>query len=204
MTSLSAPRTACVALIIGAFALSACGGSPTAAPSTAPVTSPAPTVAASAPAETAEPTVAASTAPAGDPSANLKIAAPYSLEPLDEQLAAAFVSAMEGSLGSMGELIEFGFRSAVKDGNTEAWVIVVGFPDLPMTNKQLLDQVSEGAAGGGNTVEEITIGGEPARVVSAQGQAMVITLVGDDIVMVIGFISKKASIDVATALVEAN
>ena len=194
-----------MALIIGAFALSACGGSsPTAVPSTAPVTSPAPTVAATTPPATTEPTVAASTAPGGDPSANLKIAAPYTLEPLDEQLAAAFVSAMEGQLGSMGELIEFGFRSAVKDGDTEAWVIVVGFPDMPMTNKQLLDQVSEGAAGGGNTVEEITISGEPARVVSAQGQAMVITLVGDDIVMVIGFISKKSSIDVATALVDAN
>jgi hypothetical protein len=209
LTSLSAPRKACVALIIGAFALSACGGgNPSPAPSTATAASVAPTVAATPPPATTEPTtaptVAATTAPAGDPSANLKIAAPYSLEPLDEQLAAAFVSAMEGSLGAMGDLIEFGFRSAVKDGNTAAWVIVVRFPDLPMTSKQLLDQISEGASGGGNTVEEITIGGEPARVVSAQGQAMVVTLVGDDIVMVIGFISKKSSIEVATALVEAN
>ena len=195
--------------MIGAFALSACGGgTPTPGPSTAPVTSPAPTVAATTPAVTsapsAAPSVAATTAPGGDPSANLKIAAPYSLEPLDEQLAAAFVSAMEGSLGAMGDLIEFGFRSAVKDGDTAAWVIVVRFPDLPITNKQMLDQISEGASGGDSTVEEVTIAGEPARVISAQGQSMVVTLVGDDIVMVIGFISKKSSIDVATALVEAN
>lgn len=204
LTSLSAPRRASGALLIGAFIVAACGGTPSPAASTVAVTSPAPTTAATTPPVTTAPTVAATSAPAGDPSANLKIAAPYTLEPLDEQLAAAFVSAMEGSLGSMGDLIEFGFRSAVKDGDTAAWVIVVAFPDLPMTSKQLLDQVSEGASGGGNTVEEITIAGEPARVVSAQGQAMVVTLVGDDIVMVIGFISKKASIDVATALVEAN
>ena len=197
-----------MAFLIGAFALSACGGTPSPAPSTATVTSPAPTVAATTPAETAAttpaPSVAATTDPAGDPSANLKIAPPYSLEPLDEQLAKAFVTAMEGSLGSMGDLIDFGFRSAVKDGDTEAWVIVVRFPDLPITNKQMLDQISEGASGGNSTVEEITIGGEPARVISTQGQSMVVTLVGDDIVMVIGFISKKSSIDVATALAEAN
>lgn len=209
MTSLSAPRKASVAVIIGAFALGACGGgNPSAAPSTATAASPAPSVAVTAPPATTEPTtaptVAATTAPAGDPSADLKIAAPYSLEPLDEQLAAAFVTAMEGSLGAMGDLIEFGFRSAVKDGDTEAWVIVIRFPDLPMTNKALLDQISEGATGGGGTVEEVTIGGEPARVISAQGQSMVVTLVGDDVVMVVGFISKKSSIDVATALVEAN
>jgi len=210
LTSLSAPRKAGVALLIGAFALSACGGggTTTPAPSTAAVTSPAPTTAATTPPATTEPTAAASGAPAtigpaGDPADDLEIAAPYELEPLDESLAAAFVSAMEGSLGSMGDLIEFGFRSAVEDGNAAAWVIVVRFPDLPITNKQMLDQIAAGASGSG-TVEELTIGGEPARVISAQGQSLVVTLVEDDVVMVIGFISKKVTVDVTRALIEAN
>lgn len=206
MTSLSAPRKANVALLIGAFALSACGGggTTTLAPSTAAVTSPAPTTAATTPpATTAATDAPATTGPAGDPADDLEIAAPYELEPLDENLAAAFVSAMEGSLGSMGDLIEFGFRSAVEDGNAAAWVIVVRFPDLPITNKQMLDQIAEGASGSG-TVEELTIAGEPARVISAQGQSLVVTLVEDDVVMVIGFISKKVTVDVTRALIEAN
>jgi hypothetical protein len=195
-----------VALLIGAFALSACGGggTTTLAPSTAAVTSPAPTTAATTPpATTAATDAPATTGPAGDPADDLEIAAPYELEPLDENLAAAFVSAMEGSLGSMGDLIEFGFRSAVEDGNAAAWVIVVRFPDLPITNKQMLDQIAEGASGSG-TVEELTIAGEPARVISAQGQSLVVTLVEDDVVMVIGFISKKVTVDVTRALIEAN
>jgi hypothetical protein len=211
LTSLSAPRTAIVAILIGAFALSACGGNTASSvPTTAGAASVAPTVAATTPPASTAPTSAATdappetTAPAGDPADDLEIAPPYTLEPLDEQVAAQFVTAMEGSLGSMGDLIDFGFRSAVKDGDTTAWVVVVRFPDLPMTNKALLDQVSQGASGNGGTVEELTIGGEPARVISAQGQSMVVTLVGDDVVMVIGFISKKASVDVATALIEAN
>jgi hypothetical protein len=204
LIALSAPRTASVALLIGAFALGACSGTtPSPAPSTAAVASPAPTVAA-----TAEPSAAVTdapdtTAPAGDPADDLEIAAPYALEPLDENLAAAFVSAMEGSLGSMGDLIEFGFRSAVKDGDAAAWVIVIRIPDLPITNEQMLDQVAEGASASG-TVEELTISGEPARVISAQGQSMVVTLVGDDIVMVIGFISKNVTVDVTKALIDAN
>lgn len=206
MTSLSAPRKASVALLIGAFALSACGGggTTTLAPSTAAVTSPAPTTAATIPpATTAATDAPATTGTAGDPADDLEIAAPYELEPLDENLAAAFVSAMEGSLGSMGDLIEFGFRSAVEDGNAAAWVIVVRFPDLPITNKQMLDQIAEGASGSG-TVEELTIAGEPARVISAQGQSLVVTLVEDDVVMVIGFISRKVTVDVTRALIEAN
>lgn len=209
MTSLSAPRKASLALLIGAFALSACGGTtPSAAPSTAPTASPGPTVAATTPATT-EPPAAATDAPATggaavDPADDLEIAAPYSLEPLDEQLAAAFVTAMEQSLGGMADVFDIGFRSAVKDGDSQAWVIVMRFPDLPMTNEMLLDQISEGASGGGSTVEEVTIAGQPARVVTAQGQSFVVTLVGDDIVMVIGFISKNVTVDVAKALIEAN
>jgi hypothetical protein len=74
-----------------------------------------------------------------------------------------------------------------------------------MSKDRMLDQVSEGAAAsGGMEVEETTIGGEPARVISAQGQALVVTILGNEIVMVVGFRSKKSTVDVATALAEAN
>jgi hypothetical protein len=211
VTSLSGLRNASVALLIGTFALSACGGVGTTTPalSTAAVTSPVPTMAVTTAPATTEPTTAATGAPATldaavDPADDLEIAAPYSLEPLDERLAAAFVTAMEQSLGGMADVFEIGFRSAVKDGDSQAWVIVMRFPDLPITNEMLLDQISEGASGGGSTVEEVKIAGEPARIVSAQGQSFVVTLVGDDIVMVIGFISKNVSVDVTRALIEAN
>lgn len=209
MISLSAPRKASVALIIGAFALSACGGgTPSPAASTATVTSPVPTVAATAAADTLEPSAAASAAPATldpsvDPAEDLQIAPPYSLDPLDEQIAQMFVTAMKQSAGEMGDLFQFGFRSATRAGQTEAWVIVMGFPDLPITSKALLDQIVEAATSGGGTAETVTIGGEEARVLSQGGQAIVVMLNGDELLMIVGT-ERKATVDVAKAIGEAN
>ena len=197
-----------MALIIGAFALSACGGgTPSAAPSTAPVTSPASTVAATAPADTLEPTAAASAPatldPSVDPAEDLQIAPPYSLDPLDEQIAQMFVTAMKQSAGEMGDLFQFGFRSATRDGQTEAWVIVMGFPDLPITSKALLDQIVKASTSGGGTAETVTIDGEEARVLSQGGQAIVVMLNGDELLMIVGT-ERKATVDVAKAIGEAN
>jgi hypothetical protein len=209
LTSLTAPRTACVALIIGAFALAACGGgNPAPAPSTAGTASAAPTTSVTPPPATTGPTTAASQAPATldpsvDPAEDLEIAAPYSLDPLDEAIAQMFITAMRQSAGDMGDLFEFGFRSATRDGQTEAWVIVMGFPDLPITSKALLDQIVEASTSGGGTVEELTIGGEPARLLEQGGQSIVVMLNGDELLMIIGT-AKKATVDVAKAIGEAN
>ena len=209
MTLLSAPRKACAALIIGAFALSACGGgNPTSAPSQAGTASAAPTTAvtpAPAATEPASATEAPATLdPAVDPADDLEIAAPYSLDPLDEQIAAIFVNAMKTSVsGEMADLVQFGFRTAAKDGQTQAWVIVMAFPSLPIASDQLLDQFSQAVTSGGGSVEELTVSGEPARLLEQGGQSIVIMLNGDELLMIVGT-AKKATIDVAKALGEAN
>jgi hypothetical protein len=209
LTSLTVHRKASVALIIGAFALSACGGpAATAVPSSGGAGSAAPTGAATIPPATTPPvTEAPSAGPTGgaevDPAEDLEIAAPYSFEPLDEQIAAIFVTAMEQSLGALADVFQVGVRSAVKDGQSEAFVIVMAFPDLPIGGKALLDGAAQGAAGAGGTVETRDIGGESVRIVEAQGQAFVLSMVDNELVMVIGQ-SKKASIDVTTAIIEAN
>ena len=206
MTSTSALRKLSAAFLVGAFALSACGGSPSPAPTsgtpTSVATTPAP--ATDTPTTAAPPSEApASTAAGEDPAEDLSIGGGYTFEELDENIAALFETQMQQSLGSMAGVFEIGFRSAVKDGQTDAWVIVMRFPDLPITAKALLDQIAEGATQGGGTVESTTLGGEPARVISSQGQALVVSLAGDAVVMTVGT-AKKATIDVATAIAEAN
>jgi hypothetical protein len=210
MTPRSLLGRATSGLIIGAFVVSACGGQ---AATTAPVTQ-APSTAApatvapatEAPVTPAPATIAppATLAPGADPAAEYEIGAPYEFEALDPSIAALFQTSMEEALGSMAGVFQMGFRSAVRDGETDAWVIVMRFPDLPISKNDLLDQIAQGAtASGGGTVESITIDGEPARVISANGQALVISLVGDDVVMTIGT-ARKATVDVATAVSEAN
>ena len=209
MTSLSAPRKASVALLIGAFALSACGGggTPTPGPSTATVTSPAPSTAATTPATTEPPAATDVPATGGavvDPADDLAIAAPYTLEPLDEQIAAMFVNAMKQSVsGDNANLVQFGFRTAAKAGTTEAWVIVMGFPGLPIAGNALLDKITDSATAGGGTVDELTIGGKSARYLEQGGQSLVLMLNGDELLMIVGT-AKKATVDVAKAIAEAN
>jgi hypothetical protein len=216
MISLSALRKAGAACLVGAFVVSACGGgTPTAAPSTAVVTQAPPSVAVTAPPATTPPVVTlppsseapTTEAPGVDPSAELEIAAPYTLAPLDEALAGVFVQAMKSSLGEMSDAFDVGVQSAVKKGSTTSWIIVMRFPELGIEPKTLLDLAATGAAGGsGVNVEKQSIGGKPVRIVEAQGSAIAITVVGSsDLVMVIPLVGgKQEAIAVTSALIEAN
>jgi hypothetical protein len=213
LTSLTRLRNASVALIIGAFALSACGG-PTASttPTSPAATSAAPTTAATTPPATTPPVITlppSTAAPTGgakvDPADDLEIDAPYALDPLDEAIAGFFVTAMEQSLGSLADVFDVGVRSATKGGEAVAFVIVMGFPDLPVGMNALLDGAAQGAAGSGGTVETRNIGGQDVRIVEVQGQTFVLMVIDDELVMVIAqSFTKKDSVDVATALIGAN
>jgi hypothetical protein len=212
MTSLSALRKSSAAFISVAFVAAACGGgTPSMAPSTAAGTAAAPTTGATAPpASSALVTLPpgteppASEAPGVDPSAELEIAAPYTLAPLDEALAATFINAMKGSLGQMADVFSVGVRSAVKNGATTSWVIVMRFPELGVGEEALLDGAAAGAAGTGN-VEKTTIGGSPVRIIEAQGSAITLTVNGNDLVMVVPLLGgKKEAVAVITAIIEAN
>jgi hypothetical protein len=213
MISLSALRKSSVALMILTFVVAACGGgTPTVAPSTATGTQAAPSTAASAPPSsqsvvTLPPGTAAPPASGGaavDPADDLKIAAPYTLAPLDEQIAAIFVQAMQGSLtGPMANVVQFGFRTAEKDGATQAWVIDMAFPGIPIGGGAMLDQIANAATQGGGTVEDLKVGGKDARLIEQGGQAFVMLIVGDELLMIVGQV-KKATVDTAKALAEAN
>ena len=211
MTSLLPARKAAVALLIGTFALGACGGgTPTTAPPSAAASAAAPSTAATTPPASEPPASqpaasgpVATLDPSVDPAEDLQIAAPYTLDPLDEQIAGIFVNAMKSSAGPMADLFQFGFRTASRNGQTEAWVIVMAFPDVPMSSEQLLDQFSSAATSGGGSVEDIKVGGESAKLIEQGGQAIVLMLNGNEVLMVVGT-AKKATLDVAKALGEAN
>jgi hypothetical protein len=209
-------RKTAAALLVGAFALSACGGgNPTAAPSTSTATQAAPSTAASLPAasQPAASDLPASAPPASgggtgvDPADDIKIAAPYALEPLNEQIAQVMLTQLQQQLGSLASVFDIGVRSVTKDGGAQpvAIMVVMSFPGLPTTPEQLLDGAANGSAGAGGSVESRDIDGHPARIVSAESQTFVLTLVGDDLVMAIATSgAKKDSLDVATAIINAN
>lgn len=212
LTSLTALRKASVALLIGAFAFSACGGgTATSAPTSGGAASVAPTTAGTTPPVVTPPppsVTATQGAPTQgakvDPADDLKIAAPYTLDPLSEQIAGVFVTAMEQAVsGPMADVVQFGFRTATKDGATQAWVIVMAFPGVPIGGSALLDQIVQGAMAGGGTSKEIKVGGKDARLVEQGGQAFVIMVNGDEFLMIVGT-AKAATLDVAGALAEAN
>ena len=215
MTSLGALRKASVGLLVGAFAVSACGGgTPTTAPSAGAATQGAPSTAATTPPASSGGLITlppssnapASTEPGVDPSDELEIAAPYTFAPLDENLAATFIQAMESSLGQMADVFDVGVKSAVKDGSTTAWVIVMRFPELGIGEEQLLEGAASGAAGGsGVNVEKTKIGGKSVRIIEAQGSAITLTVSGSDLVMVIPLLGgKQEAVAVITAIIDAN
>ncbi len=198
-----------LALISAAFVLSACGGTtPTAAPTSAAATTPPATAAPAteAPATEAPATEAPATeAPTTgeDPMEDLQIDAPYEFAPLDETIAQLFETQMEQSLGEMAGAFDIGFRSANRNGETDAFVIAMRFPDLPITTKKLIETMADGMTASGGSVETIDVDGEPAKVISVQGQTLVISAVGKVIIMSVGT-AKKATVNVATAIAEAN
>ena len=215
MTSLTALRKASVALIIGAFALSACGGTtPTTGPTSAGAGSVAPTTAATTPPATSSLVTLppssdappATSGPAADPAVDLEIAAPYSLEPLDENVAAMFVSIMEQSIGNSAGAFDLGIRSVTKGGpQPVAIVVVMSFDDLPVGVEVLLDATAGAASGQGGTVDSRDIAGAPVRIIETQGQTVVFTVVGEDLLMVVAMNGeKKDNVDVTTAILEAN
>jgi hypothetical protein len=207
MTSNPALGRARLAILAGAFVVAACGG-PTGTPTAAPVTTAPQTLAPTAsPVVTAAPTTAATTAPTGgagiDPSDDLEIGAPYAIEPMEPELAGMFITAMEQSLGELSPLLQVGAKSAALDGDTVAWIIVMRFPDLPMSEKALLDSAAEGGAGTTGTIEEATILGRDVRIIESQGLFSVLAIVDGDMVMTIGSV-KADCMNVMEALIEAN
>jgi hypothetical protein len=67
----------------------------------------------------------------------------------------------------------------------------------------MLDQIAKAATSGGGTVEDLKIGGKDARLIEQGGQAFVMMIVGDELLMVVGQV-KKDTVDTAKALAEAN
>ena len=137
-----------------------------------------------------------------DPSDELEIGAPYSFEPLDQDLAKVFIDSMEQSLGSMADFFEVGVKSAVVDGRSAAWVIVMRSPDIPVSGRVLLDAAAEGAAAGAK-IEERQIEGHPVRIVKSEGIYSVMTVVDGALIMVLSGV-KADGVEVATAILKAN
>jgi hypothetical protein len=108
-----------------------------------------------------------------DPSADLKIAAPYELKPLDRVTAAAMEAAMGAALGSFQGLMQIGFRQAVVGDKQAAIVMVMEFPGLGTVDQPgFLDSLAGSMRGGSGKIEKATILGVPVRFVTTETQVM--------------------------------
>ncbi len=79
----------------------------------------------------------------------------------------------------------------------------MGFPGIPIGGGAILDQIVAAATSGGGTVEELKISGKDARLVEQGGQAFVLMINGDELLMIVGT-AKKATVDTGKAIGEAN
>jgi hypothetical protein len=200
-----AVRGGAIALIVVAFVAAACGSnatpSPTAGPTPVPTPTAAPTpVPTATPAPTPTPIPSPTAAP--DPAIGLKIAAPYTLSPLEPAIAAALDTLVKTSLGSMAAIVEFGGRTADKDGITQAFVLVIRIPGVPMSSPAFIDSVASGMAGSGGKVAKKTVLGTSVRVVTGPSSGIVF-ISGDKVIMCVGA-TTTINLAVVTALIKAN
>ncbi len=179
----------------------------TATPTPAPTPSPAPTETATAtPAATPapSPTPAASPSASSDPTSDLTIAPPYELVPLDPITSAAMQAGMAQALGSLGGIVDLGFRQATQGGQPACIVMVMEFPGLGAANQPgFLEQLATGLKGATGKVSESTILGHPVRFVTNGTQSMGMYVRQEGIVVPICQ-SPEAATAVTTALIKAE
>lgn len=139
-----------------------------------------------------------------DPSADLKIAPPYELQPLDRITAAAIEAAMAASLESFKGLMQIGFRQAVLGDKQAAIVMVMEFPGLGTVGLPgFLDSIVAGMSGESGKVDKATILGVPVRFITSEAQVIGIYQRQDGVVVVFSP-TKKSTEAVVTALIEGD
>jgi hypothetical protein len=185
----------------GTTATATAAPTPTATPEPTPTATPEPT-------QTPDPTP--SVEPSGseaavDPTADLEIAAPYELEPLDEASAAAFEAGITQGLGAMGEVIDFGAMTVTRDGEQVAILLAMAFPDFPGSqDPSFFQSVMGGVAGSsGGQVETTTIGGKTIGLIEGPSASFAGYQQDSTVIFAIGP-SIDESTEVVTALIEAN
>jgi hypothetical protein len=216
-TSALGPLLAVTLLVAGCgtATTSSSSGAASAAPSAAAIQTLPPTPSA-APTATATPTptatASASASPSSppspsasiDPSADLKIAPPYALAPLDRITSAAMQGAMSQALGSLSSIVELGFRQATENGKATCIIMVMEFPSLgAATQPGFLDQLATGLKGATGKVSNATILGKPVRIVTNGTQAMGLYVRQEGVVVPICQ-SATAATAVTTALIKAD
>jgi len=124
--------------------------SPTPAPT--PVVTPSPSIAAQSP-----------SASRFDPLADLTIAAPFTLNPMDAITQAALDAGMKQALGSFYDVVQLGYRQAAQGSTPEGYIVGFGVPGMSATSSPtFLDQLVSGIAGT-NPVTKATIMDTPVR-----------------------------------------
>jgi hypothetical protein len=202
-----APR---IALVLLGLLFAACSPSaalspspsrdPSAAPSLSAASTPAPTPS---PTATPLPTPSPSAPAAVDAAAGLKIAAPYTLAPLDPTLEATFRQQISTSMGSLAGLIGFGGRNVVQNGAPAGFAFVISMPPGVLTDttyRTLLQGIEGGTQ---MTFTTATIAGTEVSSGTAATGALGVYRDGDRIVMVVAP-TAAAFTPVTKALITAN
>jgi hypothetical protein len=192
-------------LVLVALVVGACSPAAVASPvvtASPPLATPSAT-ASPTPSPTASPTLVPSAATVADPSEGLKIASPYTLNPLSAALETTFRQQFAASAGAFGSLIGIGGREVVNAGALAGYVIVFGFPTGVLNDTSYQSVLAGMAASSKITFKTTTISGVIVSTGSSNGANYAMFRVGDHVIMVVA-LQAAAAPAIAQALITAN
>jgi hypothetical protein len=204
MNSPRPPHRALIGFAAIALLAAACGGStaptasPTASPAAATTASPASTVGAT-PASTAS--QAAASSPGADAAAGLRIALPYTLEPLDASQAGQ-IDQVKNGLGAMASVVQVGVRQVKKAGANDGLLLAMAFPGVPVPGS-FLDSMATAAAGSNGKVTSQTINGQDVKLIEGSSTHVAAYAHGSTMVFVYGQ-SADETVAIVTAVIQAS
>ena len=196
---MSGRRGAAAVLLLG-FVIAACSPAASVAPSLTP--SPEPTASPS-PTPSPSPSATPLASTAADPADGLKIAAPYSLTPLDPALEASFRQQFTATAGAFASLIGIGGRDVVKSGALAGFALVIAFPPGIMSDATYQSMLAGLASSSKITLVKMTVSGVDVSSGSNGTGNLGVFRAGDHIIVVVTPTSAELS-GVTRALITAN
>jgi hypothetical protein len=180
-----------------AIALSACGAGATATPSPSPSPS-----RSSSPSPSPSPSLSPAASVAADPAADVRITAPYALDPLPDAIQSSLEAAIRQPVSQYGGMFSVGARQVSKGGQAEGFLTVMGLAPVIADDATAMEQILAGISAG-TTPTQKTIGGVTVTLVEKSGSQVATFKLGSTLYFVFAATPATATA-ISTSLIAAN
>ena len=209
---MTSSRLRFAAIVVLGLALTACSPAavasptPTATPEPTPTVAPTPTptpVPTPSPTPKPTPTPEPTPSPPTDAAADLEIAAPYKLTPLDPALDALFRKQFTTGAGAAAAFVDFGGRDIVDDGTLVGYVFRIEFQPGLLTDASW-PTFLEGVKGQSTAkFKTVTISGVKVSTIPSGPGSMGLYRKGDGVLMVLSMTPSELT-PIVRSLISAN